>query len=47
MVKDILFFMFRCVGFFAKKDAHVNFVTDPLEGLSMLKLSDVLLFRNV
>lgn len=34
LVSDVLFNIFRCVWVSSKKDALVNFLTDPLEGRS-------------
>nr|GEZ29547.1 hypothetical protein [Tanacetum cinerariifolium] len=35
---------YRCAGIFAKKEALVNFLTDPSNGRSTLRLADVLVF---
>ncbi|MFS7991232.1 putative exostosin [Helianthus anomalus] len=42
--KDVLFDIFRCAGISAKKEAPVNFLTDPLEGRSTLRPADILVF---
>nr|GEZ78006.1 hypothetical protein [Tanacetum cinerariifolium] len=42
MVRDVLFDICRHVGISAKKEAPVNFLTDPLDGRSTLSLSDVM-----
>ncbi|GJS87691.1 hypothetical protein Tco_0770327 [Tanacetum coccineum] len=42
MVRGVLFYICSRVGIFVKKEAHVNFVTDPLEGRSTLGPADVL-----
>ncbi|GJV62123.1 hypothetical protein Tco_1468223 [Tanacetum coccineum] len=47
MVKDVLFDVCRRAGISAKKEAHANFLTDPLDGRSTLRLADVLIFRWV
>ncbi|KAL6502820.1 hypothetical protein OROHE_023988 [Orobanche hederae] len=44
MVRDVLFDVFRRAGVSAKKEAPVNFLTDPLEGRSTLRPADVLVF---
>nr|GEZ49743.1 zf-CCHC domain-containing protein/DUF4219 domain-containing protein/UBN2 domain-containing protein [Tanacetum cinerariifolium] len=44
MVKDVFFDICRCVGIFAKKEASVNFLTDPSDGRSTLRPADVLIF---
>nr|GEV13128.1 ribonuclease H-like domain-containing protein [Tanacetum cinerariifolium] len=44
MVMDILFDICRRVGISAKKEAHVNFLTDPSDGRSTLRPDDVLVF---
>ncbi|KAL9997028.1 putative exostosin [Helianthus debilis subsp. tardiflorus] len=44
LVRDVLFDIFRCVGISAKKEAPVNFLTDPLEGRSTLRPADILVF---
>ncbi|KAL7583650.1 hypothetical protein Lser_V15G44359 [Lactuca serriola] len=44
MVKDVLFDIFKRSGVFAKKEASVNFLTDPVEGKSTLGPTDVLIF---
>ncbi|KAL6520866.1 hypothetical protein OROGR_017435 [Orobanche gracilis] len=42
MVRDVLFDVFRRAGISAKKEAPVNFLTDPLEGRSTLRPADIL-----
>nr|GEX83388.1 putative reverse transcriptase domain-containing protein [Tanacetum cinerariifolium] len=42
MVRDVLFDICRRVGIFAKKEAPVNYLTDPLDGRSTLRPADVL-----
>ena len=44
MVRDVLFDVFRRAGISAKKEAPVNFLTDPLEGRSTLRPADILVF---
>ncbi|GKC10586.1 hypothetical protein Tco_1007368 [Tanacetum coccineum] len=44
MVRDVLFDACRRVGISAKKEAHLNFFTDPLDGRSTLRPADVLIF---
>ena len=44
LVRDVLFDIFRRARVFAKKEAPVNFLTDPLEGRSTLRPADVLVF---
>ena len=41
MVRDVLFDVCRRVGISAKKEAPVNFLTDPLDGRSTLRPADV------
>nr|GEX90555.1 putative reverse transcriptase domain-containing protein [Tanacetum cinerariifolium] len=41
MVRDILFDICRCAGISAKKEAPVNFLTDPSDGRSTLRPADV------
>nr|GEX09864.1 auxilin-like protein [Tanacetum cinerariifolium] len=41
MVRDILFDICRCAGIFTKKEAPVNFLTDPSDGRSTLRPTDV------
>ncbi len=43
-VRDVLFDIFRRAGISVKKEAPVNFLTDPLEGRSTLRPADVLVF---
>ncbi|KAF5811722.1 putative exostosin [Helianthus annuus] len=44
LVRDVLFDIFRCAGISAKKEAPVNFLTDPLEGRSIIRPADILVF---
>ncbi|KAJ0558888.1 putative exostosin [Helianthus annuus] len=44
LVRDVLFDIVRCAGISAKKEAPVNFLTDPLEGRSTLRPADILVF---
>lgn len=44
LVRDVLYDIFRRAGISAKKEAPVNFLTDPLEGRSTLRPADVLVF---
>ncbi|GJZ08988.1 putative reverse transcriptase domain-containing protein [Tanacetum coccineum] len=44
MVRDVLFDIFRRAGIFAKKEAPVNFLTDPSDGRFTLRPTDVLVF---
>nr|GEV82221.1 putative reverse transcriptase domain-containing protein [Tanacetum cinerariifolium] len=44
MVRDILVDICRRAGISAKKEAHVNFLTDPLDGRSTLRPADILVF---
>ncbi|MCI60806.1 auxilin-like protein, partial [Trifolium medium] len=43
-VRDALFDVFKRAGVSVKKDALVNFLTDPLEGRSTLRPADVLVY---
>jgi hypothetical protein len=43
-VRDVLFDVFRCAGISAKKEAPVNFLTDPQEGRSTLRPADVMVY---
>ncbi|GKE70005.1 hypothetical protein Tco_1528077 [Tanacetum coccineum] len=43
MVRDVLFDVCRRVGISARKEAPVNFLTDPLDGRSTLRLADAAL----
>ncbi|GJV74904.1 hypothetical protein Tco_1506488 [Tanacetum coccineum] len=47
MVRDILFDICRCVGISSKKEAPVNFLTDPSDERSTLRPADVLVFGRV
>ncbi|GJW65974.1 hypothetical protein Tco_0117858 [Tanacetum coccineum] len=44
LVRDVLFYLCRRVGIFAKKEAPVNFLTDPSDGISTPRPTDVLVF---
>ena len=44
MVRDVLFDIFRRAGISVKKEAPVNFLTDPMDGRSTLRPADVLVF---
>nr|GEZ12169.1 putative reverse transcriptase domain-containing protein [Tanacetum cinerariifolium] len=44
MVRGVLFDVCRCAGIYAKKETHVIFLTDPLDGRSTLRPADVLIF---
>ncbi|GKD53112.1 hypothetical protein Tco_1286499, partial [Tanacetum coccineum] len=44
MVRDVLFDICRLAGISAKKEASVNFLTDPSDGRSILRPADVLVF---
>ncbi|PWA80994.1 hypothetical protein CTI12_AA190310 [Artemisia annua] len=43
-VRDVLFDVCRRAGISAKKEAPVNFLTDPLDGRSTLRPADILIF---
>ena len=43
-VRDVLFDVCRRVGISAKKEAPVNFLTDPSDGRSILRPADILVF---
>ncbi|WJX46713.1 hypothetical protein P8452_33486 [Trifolium repens] len=43
-VRDVIFDVFRCAGISAKKEAPVNFLTDPQEGRSTLRPADVMVY---
>ncbi|GJS29937.1 putative reverse transcriptase domain-containing protein [Tanacetum coccineum] len=47
MVRDVLFDICRRGGISAKKEAPVNFLTDPSDGRSTLRPTDVLVFEWV
>lgn len=47
LVRDVQFDIFRHDGVSVKKGVHVNFLTDPREGKSTLKPSDVLVYAWV
>ncbi|KAK2402907.1 hypothetical protein QL285_052393 [Trifolium repens] len=44
LVRDVLFDVFKRAGVSVKKEAPVNFLTDPLEGRSTLRPADVLVY---
>jgi hypothetical protein len=44
LVRDVLFDIFRRAGISVKKEAPVNFLTDPQEGRSTLRPADVLVY---
>ncbi|GKA95149.1 putative reverse transcriptase domain-containing protein, partial [Tanacetum coccineum] len=44
MVRDVLVDIFRPAGISVKKEAPVNFLTDPSEGRSTLRPDDILIF---
>ena len=44
LVRDVLFDIFRRAGISVKKEAPVNFLTDPMEGRSTLRPADILVF---
>ncbi|GJX09420.1 hypothetical protein Tco_0199279 [Tanacetum coccineum] len=44
MVRDVIFDVCRRARISAKKEAHVNFLTDPLDGRSTLRSAGVLIF---
>ncbi|GJU97912.1 hypothetical protein Tco_1327183 [Tanacetum coccineum] len=46
-VRNIIFYICRRAGISAKKEAHVNFLTDPSDGRSTLRPADVLVFGCV
>ncbi|KAK2442574.1 hypothetical protein QL285_013758 [Trifolium repens] len=43
-VKDVLYDIFQRAGVSVKKEASVNFLTDPQEGISTLRPADVLVY---
>ncbi|KAK2421138.1 hypothetical protein QL285_031796 [Trifolium repens] len=43
-VRDVLFDFFKRAGISVKKEAPVNFLTDPLEGRSTLRSADILVY---
>jgi hypothetical protein len=45
LVQNALFDGFRPARVSAKKEAHVNFLSDPLEDRSTLRPTDVLVYR--
>jgi len=46
-VRDVLFDIFRRAGISMKKEAPVNFLNDPLDRRSTLRLADVMVYRWV
>nr|GEV62289.1 auxilin-like protein [Tanacetum cinerariifolium] len=46
-VRDVIFDICRCVKISIKKEAHVNFLTEPSDGRATLRPADVLVFRWV
>nr|GEZ10239.1 hypothetical protein [Tanacetum cinerariifolium] len=44
MVRGVFFDICKRAGISAKKESHVNFLTDPLDGRSTLRPADVLVF---
>ncbi|KAI3822031.1 hypothetical protein L1987_09612 [Smallanthus sonchifolius] len=44
LVRDVLFDVLKRAGISAKKEAPVNFLTDPLDGRSTLRPADILVF---
>ncbi|KAK1417278.1 hypothetical protein QVD17_26404 [Tagetes erecta] len=44
LVRDVLCDILKRAGISAKKEAPVNFLTDPLEGRSTLRSADILVF---
>ncbi|KAJ0542228.1 putative reverse transcriptase domain, exostosin [Helianthus annuus] len=44
LVRDVLYDVLKRAGISAKKEAPVNFLTDPLEGRSTLRPADILVF---
>ncbi|KAJ0580090.1 putative exostosin [Helianthus annuus] len=44
LVRDVLYDVLKWAGISAKKEAPVNFLTDPLEGRSTLRPADILVF---
>ncbi|PNY11632.1 auxilin-like protein [Trifolium pratense] len=44
LVRDVLFDVFKRAGVSVKKEAPVNFLTDPLEGRSTLRPADILVY---
>ncbi|GJX69895.1 hypothetical protein Tco_0307066 [Tanacetum coccineum] len=41
---DLMSLLLQCVGISAKKEARVNFLTNPSDGRSMLRPADILVF---
>ncbi|KAK2357042.1 hypothetical protein QL285_094353 [Trifolium repens] len=46
-VHDVLFYVFKRAGVSVKKEAPVNFLTDPLNGRSTLRQADILVYEWV
>ncbi|GJS71704.1 hypothetical protein Tco_0704545 [Tanacetum coccineum] len=44
LVRDVLYDVLKRAGISSKKEAPVNFLTDPLEGRSTLRSTDILVF---
>ncbi|KAK2413652.1 hypothetical protein QL285_036340 [Trifolium repens] len=44
LVRDVFFDVFKRAGLYVKKKTPVNFLTDPLEGRSTLRPTDVLVY---
>nr|GEY11054.1 putative exostosin-like protein [Tanacetum cinerariifolium] len=44
LVRDVLYDVLKRAGISSKKEAPVNFLTDPLEGRSTLRPADILVF---
>nr|GFB25340.1 putative reverse transcriptase domain-containing protein [Tanacetum cinerariifolium] len=44
MIRDVLFDICRHVGISAKKEAPINFLTDPSDGRSKLRSANILVF---
>ena len=44
LVRDVLYDILKRAGISAKKEAPVNFLTDPVEGRSTLRPADILVF---
>ncbi|GJX53564.1 hypothetical protein Tco_0281933, partial [Tanacetum coccineum] len=45
LVRDVLYDVLKRAGISSRKEAPVNFLTDPLEGRSTLRPADILVFR--
>jgi len=46
-VRDVHFDIFRGAGISVKKEAHVNFLTDPLDRRSTLRPADIMVYGGV